>query len=213
MAIDDDLPEIRSRCGYCNQPSLISGEWWRPAIWTDADGEVPAVGLYTCVSCKRPTVVEFVTMPALEPGEPGTLHPKRYGPAPGYPPVDAPQYAGTVIQGYRDEAWACFSAGRIRAAIIVARSALQALVRRYLPREDWGNFANEMSKLTQRAGEGWRAVAVQVKDFGNSWAHPDPALPSPTSTKEVREALRRMDEVISFTSAMERVEHLQALNL
>jgi hypothetical protein len=174
---------------------------------------VPPVGIYTCYSCKRPTVVEFVVLPALEIGQPGTLRPAKYGPSPGYPPLETPEYAGTVIQAYRDEAWASYFAARIRAAIVVARSALQALVRRYLPKQEWGNFAAEMAKLAERAGEGWRAVGLQVKDFGNAWAHPDPTLPSPTSREEVREALRRMDDVINFTAAMERVEHLKPVNM
>ncbi len=130
-------------------------------------------------------------------------------------PLAATPYAETIIEAYRDEAWGSLDAGSHRAAMVLARAALQAACRRYLPRRDWGMFGMEMKQLALIAGQGWQKVGGTVKDFGNEWAHPDPTrsdlMPGPTET-QVSNALRRMDTVLRMTAEMERVGYLQAIN-
>jgi hypothetical protein len=106
------------------------------------------------------------------------------------------------------EAWRCRGAGIRRGGIVMARSTLQACFRRYLPKAAWGNYTRELEAVTDIAGSGWRAVAVGVRDFGNEWAHPERDT-APPKAAVVVEAFRRMDEVLKFAAAMERVDHLR----
>ena len=103
-------------------------------------------------------------------------------------------------------------AGRHRSAMVMARAALQALVRRYVPKPQWGTFAAEATALTDQAGKGWEAVGAGVRTFGNRWAHPDPTDNVEPTRSDAKDALDRMEEVLEFTAAMERVGHLYPLN-
>ena len=185
-------------------------EGWRHEYREPDDPPPPLVCIYECLSCGRPTAVEF-----KEGGDDSEeLTPKTWAPVPRPPRLDVPEYNGTEVFRYRFEAWAAFEARRYRSALVMARSALQACSRRYLPRSDWskGGFGGEMERLGELAGRGWRAVAIGVKDFGDEWAHPDPARQRGPTQEDVQEALRRMDAILRFTAELERVGHLPPRN-
>ncbi len=121
---------------------------------------------------------------------------------------------GTTVQKYRDEAWECFAAGHYRAAIVVARSALQALARRYIPTTDFkkGGFGGEIAALSAAAGTGWEGIGGDVTRFGNQWAHPDPSSPADPTRKDAYDALDRLDSVIHALGNQERFSKLPAKN-
>lgn len=81
------------------------------------------------------------------------------------------------------------------------------LLPRYLRENERGPYSTEMQAVARRAGEGWRAVSVGVRDFGNKWAHPEGPSDPPTWA-QVSEAFERMQSVLEFSAAMERVGHL-----
>jgi hypothetical protein len=127
------------------------------------------------------------------------------------PPLDIPEYVGTSIESYRDEAWVCFIYGNLRGAALVARSALQLCVRRYLPPEEWsGSLAREQELVAARLGPAWAALGSDIRNFGNEWAHPDPRDPAgPPSRDIVKERLDTMDNVLRFTANVERRRHIR----
>ena len=159
-----------------------------------------------CYACHLPSVVAF----AARPDDNGVATLESSGtqsPVPPPPSLDIDVYAGTNIEEYFLEAWRCRRAGLRRAAMVMARSTLQACFRRYLSPSQRAAYTAEMGSVATLAGEGWRAVGLGVRDFGNQWAHPE-GTTSPPTWAEVNESFRRMKSVLQFTAEMERVGHL-----
>jgi hypothetical protein len=125
-------------------------------------------------------------------------------------PLDVPEYEGTAIEAYRNEAWTCYVYGNLRGAALVARSALQLCVRRYLPTKEWaGSLAQEQERVAARLGPAWAALGTNIRNFGNEWAHPDPRdPPGPPSPETVKDRLDTMDNFLRFTANVERTEHI-----
>lgn len=197
-------------CGWCGRPHLFSPfpEEWRPG--RIEGGEKTRFGvLYQCTTCGGPHLAVFL----VEAGEDGIavmrpMKPERIFPTGVARPIEVPAYRGTVIEQCRAEAWADFHARRYRSAAVMARSTLQAMVRRYLSERKF--FKAEVDALAEIAGPGWAAVGAGVKTLGDRWAHPDPNDVTQPTEEEAREVLVQMDEVLQFTGAMERVGHLVA---
>jgi hypothetical protein len=116
--------------------------------------------------------------------------------------LDAPAYHTTLVRRLRNEAWHCFNAGRLRASVVVARSALQCLCLLYV--EPGRGLKDELSRLAVKAGTQWAALAAPLKDFGDDLVHPNPLDLSSIVPAAVEARLRDLDAVIMFTAALER---------
>ena len=158
-----------------------------------------------CYSCDMPIVLRLRFEPY--PDGPAVFSGSRVMPHPPPPALNLPLYEKTDIASYYEEAWRCRRGGQRRAAVVMARSTLQAVFRRYLSDGDRGSFTAEMDKVAELAGPGWSKVGSGVRDFGNKWAHPEGDL-DPPPWEEVAEAFDRLKDVLEFTASMEKYGHL-----
>jgi DNA-directed RNA polymerase subunit RPC12/RpoP len=210
----EELPlHVSSTCGYCGWRGLFDPkpEEYLPGIWADYMIE-PLSVVYRCESCGKPHLATFPINHDPDTGEVWVEDKvSSVFPTGRARPLDLPEYQGTAIEAYRDEAWACGFASHRRAALVLARSALQALCRRYLPVRAWSSagLGQEVLEVEKLAGPGWRAVGERVKRLADDWAHPRPSAANPPTAKETRDALNFMDEVLRFTATMERAGHLR----
>lgn len=207
---DDGLPLLSASCGYCNAGMIYPESWWSPELGED-DPPSPPAGIYRCLKCGAPTVVTFDRQ-SHDDDERPEPRAQRISPDPPPAPLGVKQFAGSTLEKYRDEAWASYRARRYRTSIVVARSAVQACCRRYVPKSKWGRFIDEANEMSALAGTGWDKIAGEVRQFGNQWAHPDPESGADPTWKDAREALDRMDAVLQFIGALERFGHLAAVN-
>lgn len=201
---DDDVRE----CGHCGGGILGSPdpEQWLPGFLS-AEERPKFWVLHTCYSCNLPSVVVWATH-RDHAGQAMISAPGVQSPFPPPPSLGIGEYVDTDIEAYHREAWRCRRAGLRRAAMVMARSTLQACYRRYLLPAERGLFTKEQKLVAELAGPGWAAVAVGVRDFGNTWAHPEGSSDQPKADA-LREAFRRMNSVLAFTAEMERVGHLR----
>lgn len=202
---------LSHRCGHCGLLGLFdpTPSEYLPGKWTeDADELFPVV--YRCQSCGKPSLGMY-PVSKEDDGTIGLSDRPLVVPSSKASPLNVPEYRDTAIEAYRDEAWACGYAAHRRAALVLARSALQALCRRYLPRSLWSKagLAPEVTELEKQAGSGWKAVGEKTKRLADEWAHPGSAAARPPTAKDTRAALQFMDEVLRFTAAMERAGHLR----
>jgi hypothetical protein len=204
-----DVPDEDLRfCGHCSDGLLGTPqpEQWLPGF-LDA-GERPRFSvLQYCNSCSLPSVMVWTTE-RDDAGQARIIGSAVQSPFPPPPSLSIVEYTDTDIAAYYEEAWRCRRAGLRRAALVMARSTLQACYRRYLLTSERGSYSAEQQRVADLAGPGWAAVAVGVRDFGNTWAHPE-GTADPPKWSEVKEAFRRMKSVLAFTAEMERVGHLR----
>lgn len=202
-----DLPDPDRLCGHCGDMVLAAPDppAWIPG-WLEPGERVRVCVTQRCYGCELPSIVTWIALPGDD--RTAQLTDNRQAPPPPPQPLNIPEYEGTVIQAYHQEAWRCRKAGLRRAAMVIARATLQACFRRYLHTSERGSYSSEMELVAERAGQGWRAVGLGVRAFGNKWAHPEGPV-DPPSWPEVAEAFRRMQAVLTFTAEMERVGHLQ----
>jgi len=183
-----EIPDKLRRCGHCGSPMLDFGEpreWIAGRLSPGKSERFPVT--YKCEDCWLPTVVVW-TAEGNGDGEPQLLG-SRQSPLPPPSALGISEYAGTDIEIYYLEASRCRIAGHRRAAIVMARSTMQACFRRYLAKADWGNYTAEMTKVEELAGVGWTAVGKGVRDFGNRWAHPEGSTAEP-SQREFNRGVR-----------------------
>ncbi len=205
MTEDEDLPSC-GRCGYCGSGSVIAHGPLRDEDPLDSDKEWPPAAVYLCLSCWHPSV-------GILSRHDGRVTLKQQSPHPRPEPLGVHAFRNTTILAYRTEAWNCYLDGSPRAAIVTARSALQACCRRYLPKDKWSrNFGKEVAALAVNVGLGWEKLGSDIRSFGNDWAHPDPSEARVPTSEEALQALQRMDAVLRFTGDLERFSHLTALN-
>jgi len=199
-------------CGHCGWRGLFDPmpREYVPGRWS-ADNtleEFPVI--YRCESCGKLHLAAYKVVEG-EDGRASLTGKPAVAPTPKAMPLQVPELRGTVIEAYRDEAWACAFASHHRAALVLARSALQALCRRYLPKKKWSKvgLGPEVAEMERLVGTGWKAVGDRVKALADKWAHPGPlAVDSPTA-KETRSSLQFMDETLKFTAVMERAGHIK----
>lgn len=206
-AAQEDVPYAYVGCGHCGG---LSSDFW-PDYWRRGELDPGDKGYFPtlchCDSCGNYSlVIRRVTVADDGRAQMGEGYWQ-------YPPVrpsriEAQPYRDTLIEDCRFETWACYYARRYRAALVMARTTLQTMGRRYLQRVEWGAYGNEMAKLGEIAGPGWEAIAVGIKTLGNEAAHPDPWTDSAPTRESALAALNRMDKVLAFTAEMEDVGHL-----
>lgn len=209
-AVPLDLPDPDRACGHCENGVLGSPDpdKWLPGRLELEGDPVRFSVIQRCYMCELPSVITWTAAGGED--DVAVLKSSTQAPYPRPQALGIAEYKLTAIDGYHQEAWRCRNAGLRRAAMVMARSTLQACYRRYLPVARWGNYTPEMAAVAELAGEGWRKVAEGVRDFGNVWAHPDGRTSLPKA-KDVVEAFRRMDAVLAFTAELERVGHLTAV--
>jgi hypothetical protein len=167
--------------------------------------------IWQCTSCDR-YVLALCVFEGSEEGAPEFKKREVFPSALG-PGSKARALRGSTATAYRDEAWACLGAGRTRAAVVLARSSLQALCRRYLERSDWkGPFAAELGRMERALGETGLTLAQELKDLGNKTAHPDPSSPSAPTRRDAVKFLRALDKFMEYLEMLEANDGLEALH-
>jgi DNA-directed RNA polymerase subunit RPC12/RpoP len=204
---------VQKSCGYCGHRGLFSPtpREYLPGTWSEDTPDLLCV-IYICENCGKPHLATFPVELGRD-TDPVRVEEKASSVVPSgrARPLGIREYKGTAIEAYRDEAWACGFADHHRAALVLARSALQALCRRYLPVRAWSKagLGPEVSELEKLAGSGWRAVGERIKRLADEWAHPGTKAAQPPTVKESLGAMRFMDDVLKFTASMERAGHLR----
>jgi Domain of unknown function (DUF4145) len=100
----------------------------------------------------------------------------------------------------RAEAWSCFHGGDVRAAMLMARAAVQRGVRHLVARR--GNLKHELAGLLaeQKITQDLHDFATEVRLAGNDVAHPEEL--GDVSEAEALESLTFMDEFLRVAIAL-----------
>lgn len=196
--------EVSGRCAYCGG----SMGFWQPtpngyvsrAVPQGFRDKLPVS--YRCFRCNQPVVLIW----AVRPGDTGFA--ETVGTPEVHPPALAerlplPEFDGTLVHRLRNDAWNCYYSRRYRAAVLIARSALQSCFRLYTSQRS--SFRVEAEVIATLGGAGLDRVVADVRNFGNSLAHPGPYDLSIIAPDDVLGKLTRLDAVLRFTAELERV--------
>jgi hypothetical protein len=176
------------RCSHCKCGSLAFEEALQP---TSELGRSDTLYRCTSANCGCRHLVVWHGNPHSDDPDVGI-----YPPVPGRLPADG-MFAGTLFQRLHDEAWRCYSARRLRAAMLLALSALQCLVRLYVEPKDGNNFtplSAEIKEVELKLGLDL-SVARPLNEYVNRLKHPALCDLPPLSRETVRSGLGRLDQV------------------
>ena len=191
------VPEQISRpCGRCGQSAWLRRRQaiqagWR---WLYQDTYCPVVwAMYECSGCNDVSLGIFQAYYSTGRWrfhEGSEFIPTARARAIGIPHED--------IEADRLEAWACHYAGQHRAALLMARSALQRAVR-VLDAKFRGSFNAELDSLVDTGviTRQLRKNADEVRLSGNDVAHPEKL--EMVTAKDAEDSLQFLDDFIETT--------------
>lgn len=184
-------------CGWCGKDSwfklrcaAITGSVWSYGPG-GGDTRPLLAAIYQCAGCERPTLLVYEVLTSTYGGS-LSIHasfPTGRAPRRGHLPES--------IERDRAEAWNCHYAGLNRAAILMARSALQRAVRHLSTFR--GTLNTELDNLVSEGviTQQLRQNANEVRLSGNDVAHPEEL--TDVSESDAKDSLVFMDDFLETT--------------
>lgn len=180
-------------CPYCGvRANVTKIHFWDGFAFSGGSRVKQPYGTWTCDNCGRPIVGERSA------GDPHNWHPKRII-EPGFPDVP------TSIARDAREAHKCHSIEAYRAAVAMARRALQAAVYDLADRNDKEAPDSSLYKQIEwLADEGLvtdtlKSMATRIRLSGNIGAHPDKDGLEDIGKQDSKAALEFLEDLLHFT--------------
>ena len=208
--VDETLNHL---CGWCGQSA-----WFRlrAAAWAGFHSIPTGRGLdyfprlaaiYQCGGCQNASLLVWITYASSS--RAGRRLGRLEHTWPSGRALEMEDLPHAEVQADRLEAWNCFLQDQHRAAVLMARSALQRAVRALLAHEDGtvdeadkGTLFSELNLLVERAviTAQLRANADEVRISGNDAAHPEEL--GAVSREDAEDSLRFLDDFLETTMAV-----------
>ena len=200
---EEAASEVDLTCGYCGR--AVSAARLGPSVFISARDSGPGgkrrfriAAAYVCprTECHHPSLVFREFSHDRQSGGFGheTVGQLPWGSADAEPDLPA------EIESDRMEAWACLHGGCFRAAVIMARAAVQRAVRALEP--EGGTLAAEIDSLVGKGKITTELMewAHAVRMDGNDAAHPDTL--GEVTRKDAADSLEFMDAFLRLAVAL-----------